>query len=406
MLPEAHHIGAEEVAGEPSAGRVSRVVGHAYPWDVLGDPSFADRVESLGVRQVALAASYHGTRAATPLHPEHRVVDAPDAALYRPVREAAWAGRALRPVSATWVASADPCAETTDELVQRGIAVDAWVVLAHSARLGRERPDLAVRNCFGDSYPYALCVANEEVRDYLALLAAEAVRGLPVSGLSLESCGQLGFAHNGVHEKTAGAYPPAAERILSVCCCPGCRQEWTTAGADPEEVCASLRRAVATAQVAEFNALPEALLGPDLADLLLTIRCGNQDLARTQLLAGLREAAPAARLTMHGQPDPWATGPSPATTAGALAAVDAVLVPAWNASGATQDAIGAARRLAPADVAVGAYVTVLPPADPRTVADHAAALVAAGANELHLYHLGLANQSQLDVLGQIARSAG
>lgn len=92
-------------------------------------------------------------------------------------------------------------------------------------------------------------------------------------------------------------------------------------------------------------------------------------------------------------------------TAGALADVDAVLVPAWIDSQATRDAIGSARRLAPTGVGVGAYVTVLPPADPTTVADHAAALVAAGADELHLYHLGLANQSQLDVLGRIARAA-
>jgi hypothetical protein len=133
---------------------------------------------------------------------------------------------------------------------------------------------------------------------------------------------------------------------------------------------------------------------------------GNQDLARAQVLAGLRDVTPPTRLTIHGQPDPWATGPSPALTAGALADVDAVLIPAWNDDEATRDAIGAARRLAPAEVAVGAYVTVLPPADPRTVAEHAAALVAAGANELHLYHLGLANQSQLDLLGRIARAAG
>ena len=406
MEPETDRVAMEEVADHPRAGRVSRVVGHAYPWDVLGDPAFVDRVTSLGVSQVALAASYHGTRAATPLHPAHRVVEAPQAALYRPVRAEAWAGRALRPVSAPWVPSRDPFADATNELANRGIEVDAWVILAHSSRLGRDRPDLAVRNCFGDSYPYALCVANEEVREFMALLAAEAVRDVPIAGLSLESCGQLGFAHNGLHEKTVGAYSPLAERILSVCCCAGCRRDWTTAGTEPDQVCASLRQALATAQ-GDLEATPDdVLVGPELTDLLLATRFGNQDLARGEVLAGLREAAPAVRLTMHGQADPWATGPSPAITAGALADVDAVLVPAWNDNQETRSAISAARQLAPADVSVGAYVTVLPPADPRTVTDHAAALVAAGANELHLYHLGLANQSQLDVLGRIVRGTG
>ena len=82
--------------------------------------------------------------------------------------------------------------------------------------------------------------------------------------------------------------------------------------------------------------------------------------------------------------------------------MDAVLVPAWPATPATYAAITAARRLAPAEVAVGAYVTVLPPADLGTVQEHARAVLAAGADELHLYHLGLANRVQLDMLGELA----
>lgn len=61
--------------------------GHAYPWDVLGDPSFPDRAAASGVSTVAIAAAYHSTRAATPLHPHHQLVDARYAALYRPVRD-------------------------------------------------------------------------------------------------------------------------------------------------------------------------------------------------------------------------------------------------------------------------------------------------------------------------------
>ena len=56
---------------------VDRIVAHAYPWDVLGDPHFVDRARALGVAEISLAASYHSTRAATPLHPAHKVVDLP-----------------------------------------------------------------------------------------------------------------------------------------------------------------------------------------------------------------------------------------------------------------------------------------------------------------------------------------
>ena len=65
---------------------VDRIVAHAYPWDVLGDPHFVERANTLGVHEISLAATYHSTRAATPLHPQHKVVDAHHAALYRPVR--------------------------------------------------------------------------------------------------------------------------------------------------------------------------------------------------------------------------------------------------------------------------------------------------------------------------------
>jgi len=106
---------------------------------------------------------------------------------------------------------------------------------------------------------------------------------------------------------------------------------------------------------------------------------------------------------VHGQADPWATGPSPAVTARAAGEVDAVLVPAWSAAPATYEAIAAARRLAPDLVSVAAYVTVLPPIDPGSIGGHTDALLAAGADELHLYHLGLATPARLELLGELAR---
>jgi len=134
------------------APAVSRVVGYAYPWDVIGDPGFADRVRSIDIAEVALAASYHGTRAATPLHPQHRFVNAPHAALYRPVRPQIWAERGLQPVAASWVPATDPFADAVDTLRANDIEVHAWVVLAHSSRIGSARPDLTVRNFFDDNY--------------------------------------------------------------------------------------------------------------------------------------------------------------------------------------------------------------------------------------------------------------
>ncbi|TMR93926.1 hypothetical protein EJK15_36845, partial [Nonomuraea basaltis] len=61
-------------------------IAYVYPWDVVGDPAAPERLAALGVDAVALAASYHSTRAATPYHPSHRVLDVPYPAFYLPIR--------------------------------------------------------------------------------------------------------------------------------------------------------------------------------------------------------------------------------------------------------------------------------------------------------------------------------
>jgi hypothetical protein len=367
---------------------VVTVSGHAYPWDVLGDPAFAERVAGWGLAEVTLAAAYHSTRAATPSHPRHQVVEARYAALYRPVRTSVWGSRRLRPLGPDWLDEADAFGVAAEALRRAGLRVVAWVVLTHNTRLGTEFPDLAVSNCFGDRYPYALCPARPEVREYAATLATEAVAGVPVDGVSLEACGQLGLEHNSHHEKTAGAWTPGVARALSVCCCPACRAAWSASGLEPDEVVGALRTAVAE----------DADLPGELAGELLAIRHRSTDLLRAEVLDALARAAPGAAVTLHADPDPWATGASPGLTAAAPAEVAGLLVPAWPTAPATAEVVRAAARTG---ARVDAYVTVLPPAVPSEIPAHVARLVAAGAVGLNLYHLGLAPRGRHDLLARV-----
>jgi hypothetical protein len=348
------------------------VTGHAYPWDVLGDPDFPDRVLGHGLEEVTLAAAYHSTRAATPLHPAHQVVEARYAALYRPVREPVWHGRRLRPLAPDWLADPDPFGRSAELLRAAGLRVSAWIVLTHNTRLGSACPELSVTNCFGDRYSYALCPSHAEVREYAATLAAECVADVAVDGVSLEACGQLGLIHNSHHEKTDGAWTPEAVRLLSVCCCAACRADWVTRGLDPAEVLDLLRAAVRGA-----GELPE----PVAAELLAT-RHAATDLLRAEVLERL-----SAPVTLHAHPDPWATGASPGLTPSAADDVAALLIHAWATAPATADLITAA---ATTGTPVDAYVTVLPPTTPDDLTAHLRRLRAAGARDLALYHLGLA----------------
>lgn len=365
------------------------VSGHAYPWDVLGDPGFADRVREAGLDAVTLAVTYHSTRAATPLHPRRRFVDARHSALYRPVRARAWAGRRLVPAGATWVEGPDPAGAAALALSEAGIPVSAWLVLAHNSLLGTRHPDLAVTNCFGEAYPYALCPAQEEVRAYCATLAAEALRGLPpdaVRGVSLESAGQLGAVHAGCHEKTDGAYPPAELRALSVCCCTACRAAWQAAGLDPDQVTRLLRGG---------RKLPA-----ELGEVLLKVRHEAADALRGQALEAVRATLPGAEVTLHAHPDPWATGPSPGLTERAGAQVDALLVPCWPTGPESAELVWQAVE---SGLPVNAYVTAQPPADPAALPAHVRRLRAAGATRLSLYHLGLLPGERLPLLAALAK---
>lgn len=313
---------------------------HAYPWDVLGDPAFVDRVRASEVDEVTLAASYHTTRAATPNHPSRRLVDVAYAALYRPVRSRDW-GR-LTPQS---FGEGDLLAEAASILHDAGIRVNAWIILAHNSRLGLLHPDLTVVNCFGERYPYALCPSWTEVVDYCVSLTAEALRDVPVSGASLESCGQMGFAHLGCHEKTDGAYTPLQQKLLSICCCAAC-------GIDPGMVRDLFKQ------------------DQEPPDDLLAARHAATDHLRQAVL----QAVPQGISTiLHAQPDPWATGASPGLTPKAADEVDRILMPCWRSD-------------APTIPGAEAYISILPP----FATDHVPRLKAEGASGLAMYHLGLA----------------
>jgi hypothetical protein len=393
-----------------------RVTGHAFPWDVVGDPSFTRRVTAIGVSTVALAAAYHSTRAATPLHPGRQLVDARHAALYRPVRASVWSARRLRPYPPDWMSTPDSFGEAADVLRAAGLRVAAWVVLTHNTRLGTEFPDVSVVNCFGERYAYALCPSWSEVREYAALLAREAARD--VDEVSLEACGQLGVDHGSHHDKTARAWSSAARRWLSVCCCPACQSGWSARGLDPAWAVSHLRDAVRAEARGVAGVVP-------FADALLATRHAATDELRAAVLSVLSPNIP---VRLHAHPDPWETGSSPGLTPALTSALTSALsgaaepaadpgadlaadpvadpvasltVPAWPTAPETADlVVHAARTGRPVD----AYVSVLPPAEPADLPDHARRLREAGATGLNLYHLGLAPRWSHPLLRELART--
>jgi hypothetical protein len=400
-----------------------RAWANLYPWDVDGDSAAADRIAGLGLTGVTLAAAYHAVRAVTPFHPRHRIVTR-DAAVYYRTVPARWPATRLRPAAARPVGSFERAAAA---LRSRGLQVTAWAVITHNDRLGAVVPSAAVRNAFGDGYPWALCLASPAVREYATTLAGE-VAALPeADAVELEACGWYGVEHLSAHDKTAGvAATAAAQWLLSVCFCAACRGEYAAAGADPARLAACVRAAVdappgagatgpapATAGAPAPRASPPraspsvgAALPEEAARVLLTVRAALTSRFQREVIAAARDAAPGKPVYLHAHPDPRATGANPGYVASALAGATGVVLSCWDPHAAPALVSEAAATVPPGTVIAASLLAVAGlGGDPATLPAQAAAVRAAGATELRLYHAGLAAAPDLAAIGYLCSAS-
>jgi hypothetical protein len=405
---------------------------YLYPWDVDGDPAAPDRIAGLGLTGVTLAAAYHAVRAVTPFHPGHRIVTR-DAAVYYRTDPSRWrAGQSgppagpsgrratrsrpvrLRPAAARPAGSFERAASA---LGARGLAVVAWAVVTHNDRLGAVVPSAAVRNAFGDAYPWALCPASPAVRDYAARLAGE-VAALPEAGaVELEACGWYGVEHLSAHDKTAGAAAGApAQWLLSVCFCSACRREYAAAGADPAWLAARVRAAVdsparpgaagPTGSPAAAAPAVAAMLPGEAADVLLSVRAALATRFQREVISAARDAAPGKPIYLHAHPDPWATGANPGCAPAALDGATGIVLSCWDPATAPALVSRAAVAMPPGTAIAASLLAVSGLGGvPSTLPAQAAAVRAAGATELRLYHAGLASAGDLAAIRVLCRPA-
>ncbi|WP_229694084.1 hypothetical protein [Lentzea pudingi] len=365
---------------------------HAYPWDLIGDPEAVARYRDLGVGAIALAASYHTVRAATPLHPSHRLVDARHAAFYLPVRPEKY-GR-LVPAEPSWVDGPDSFGDAAALVRAAGLPVYAWTVLTHNSRLGDLHPDVTVVNAFGDRYPYALCTAQPDVVEYTSVLVSEVLELGAPDGIVLEAAGPLGFFHGGHHEKTDGTdWDAVQQKLLSLCFCSAC----TALYADPDALREAVRAGVDRGAPKKSHSVEEALGA--LADDVQAVRTGVVRSLRQRLVGEIRAAAPSVRVGMHVTADPWGTGPFATVAGGVGADVDVLTTMCWPGPDVAVPGIEALRAAAP-DTRIAAYVLGLPPkpADGAALSKEWLAYADAGVEEFHLYHGGLASAARLEAL--------
>jgi hypothetical protein len=338
---------------------------YLYPWDVDGDPGAVGRIADLGVGEVSLAAVYHDVRAITPFHPAHRIVTRPAGSYFISKR---------RPASAIAPAPVAPGSfeRAAGALKDAGLSVTAWVVVTHSETLALAHPDAMVRNAFGDPYPWALCCANPDVREYASTVTAEVASLEAVDRVELEACGWFGFDHLSQHDKTGecGGWP------LDLCFCGSCEALLPDAR---EAVRAAIDRGVA---------LPASL---------------DRAIARARArVAGefLRAAAGACDkpVLVQTAPDPRACGANPGFAPEDLGVADGLVVNCM--------AVGVAPLAGmPSGVPRPAASLMAVGRGPELLA-HARALVAAGASGVRFYHAGLARSEDLAAIREVVAEIG
>ncbi len=173
-----------------------------------------------------------------------------------------------------------------------------------------------------------------------------------------------------------------------MCFCSACRSAYAAAGADPAWLAARVRAAVDLPE--------EAALPGEAAGVLGGVRAALATRFQREVVAAARDAAPGKPVYLHVHPDPRATGANPGCEPDALAGAAGIVLSCWDPVTAPV-LVTRAAAAAPPGTAIAASLLAVAGlgGDPATLPAQAAAVRAAGASELRLYHAGLAAAADL-----------
>ncbi|MFC4534512.1 hypothetical protein [Sphaerisporangium dianthi] len=400
---------------------------YVYVEDVRdeGAEQVLDRIAGYGVREVTVAAAYHGARDVTP-HGASRVTVRSDGVHFPPHADLFTGLRLAPPVQPG--AESEPVAALRAATAERGMALHGWAVFLHDLTLGLANPDVTVHDCFGGrGFPAALCPAHPDVRLYAVALARSVARQ-GVDSVVAESLHFGGFAQGHQQERCFVPLGPMDEFLFSLCFCPWCMRRATDLGVKAEvarEECARIVGGVLDgdppAQGEVTRAALTAYAGPDV---VAYARARSETVTSLVSEVSSAVAAEGSRLTFldgTGHRKGYADGLPPAGLAAHDAwqlGVDLValgdLVPSFGVLAYARDAarvaddVGAYRRSVGNDRELR---VVLRPGRPDTdseerLAAKVRAVRAAGGDAVDFYAYGLVPYSVLDrIPGSLGRES-
>jgi len=225
-----------------------------YAWDLADEG--VDHVMSWaaesGLQALQVAGAYHAGWFIHPHNPKHRAYMTEDGCVYFHPEISRYKETALKPKVASVCSHTDWMREAGSRLDKHGLKMVSWTVCTHNTRLGLLHPECTVRNCFGDSYPHALCPANPQVRNYLTSLCGDLANNLPLHAVQLESPGYMGLVHGHHHERDLTVLTQTEQFLMDLCFCASCVRTAESKHVDIEPV----RRAVQAILDAGMRAAP------------------------------------------------------------------------------------------------------------------------------------------------------
>ncbi len=197
-----------------------------FAWDLAdeGVDSVIGWAADSGLTALQIAGSYHAGWFVHPHNPKHRIFMPEDGCVYFQPTASLYADTPLKPQVASVCRETDWMRLAGERLGPLGMKLVSWTVCMHNTRLGLLHPDCTVRNCFGDSYPHALCPANGSVRRYILALCHDLAMHLPMHAIQLESPGYMGMKHGHHHERDLTVLTPLECALIDLCFCDACRE--------------------------------------------------------------------------------------------------------------------------------------------------------------------------------------
>jgi hypothetical protein len=207
----------------------------AYPWDMLDEGPEA-AVQAMASRYhcntLILNASYHHARLLRPRAAGPKTLELPGAVAAFEPRAECYGDSELMPIPDPSLAHSRIVQTTREACAAQGLDFGLWVVGLHNSTLGQAHPDLCMRNCFDDVYPYALCPSQPAVQAYLCGLAQDLSGQFHPQRIVLEAVGYLSLRHWVHHELFMTPWNEALEFLFSLCFCPACMGRARQRGVD------------------------------------------------------------------------------------------------------------------------------------------------------------------------------